>query len=260
MTRLLAPRMLALHLLAVVATAGAILLGLWQYGVWQDGREHKTAAVVDARPAPLSSVMTADEAFPRTGVGKPVTLTGRWDPGATVYVSGRELHGREGFWAVTPVAVCPTAEASAGSCAGAPAMLVVRGWTPKVADAPAAPSGKVRVTGWLQPGEGSGDTDPHPDDDVIAQLRVPDVLQRVDRDLYGAYVIAKRVSPATASAAGQALEAVTPAALPKASAFTSVRNLLYALEWWVFGGFGVYVWLRWCRDEVSRVTGVPSPV
>jgi len=40
--------------------------------------------------------------------------------------------------------------------------------------------------------------------------------------------------------------------------FTSVRNFLYALEWWVFGGFAVYLWWRWCRDEVARVTRVPS--
>jgi surfeit locus 1 family protein len=253
---LLAPRMLALHAFAVLAVAAAVLLGLWQYGVWQDGREHKTAAVVRARPAPLSSVMTSDEAFPRTGVGKPVTLSGRWDPGATVYVSGRELHGRDGFWAVTPVAVC----GGSTSCSKAPAVLVVRGWTPTVADAPAAPSGSVQVTGWLQPGEGSGDGDPDPRDDVIPQLRVPDVLQRVDRDLYGAYVIAERTSPSASAGSARPLEQVTPAALPKASAFTSVRNLLYALEWWVFGGFAVYVWLRWCRDEVTRVTGVPSPV
>jgi hypothetical protein len=74
-------------------------------------------------------------------------------------------------------------------------------------------------------------------------------------------VIARSVSPSispAASPAGQRLAPVTPAALPKPDAFTSVRNLLYALEWWFFGGFAVYVWWRWCRDEVNRVTGVPS--
>jgi surfeit locus 1 family protein len=246
--------MLGLHLLAVAATTAALLLGLWQYGVWQGGRQDRTAAVVDARPVPLGSVMTSDQAFPRNGVGKPVTLTGRWLPGATVYVSGRVLHGHAGYWAVTPVAVCGAATA----CTDAPAMLVVRGWTRAVRAAPPAPSGPVRVTGWLQPGEGSGDGDSHPGDDVIPQLRVPDVLQRVHQDLYGAYVIARTTQPAATP--GRSLAAVTPAALPQASAFTSVRNLLYAIEWWIFGGFAVYVWVRWCRDEVTRVTGVVSPV
>jgi surfeit locus 1 family protein len=53
---------------------------------------------------------------------------------------------------------------------------------------------------------------------------------------------------------------VTPDSLPKPSSFTALRNLLYALEWWGFGGFAVFLWWRWYRDEVSRVTGVPSSV
>jgi surfeit locus 1 family protein len=255
---LLAPRMLALHAVAVLATAAAVLLGLWQYGVWQDGRKDQTDSRVDARPVPLDSVMTSDQAFPRTGVGRPVSLSGRWLPRATMYVDDRVLHGRTGVWAVTPVAVCP---GDAARCAKAPAILVVRGWAASVQAAPAAPTGPVRVTGWLQPGDAAGLTDPDPGDDVFPELRVADALQRVDQDLYGGYVIARTTTstagPAAASAGG-GLEPVTPAALPKPSTFTAVRNLLYALEWWFFGGFAVYVWGRWCRDEVSRVTGVPS--
>jgi cytochrome oxidase assembly protein ShyY1 len=249
--------MLALHVLAIAATVGAVLLGGWQYGVWQSGREDQAASRVDARPVPLASVISADGAFPRTGVGKPVTFSGRWVPASTLYVADRELDGRSGVWAVSPVAVCPTADTA--RCATAPAMLVVRGWAPSVQDAPPPATGPVHVTGWLQPGEGSGDTDPDPNDDVIPQLRVADAIQHVDQDLYGAYVISKATgSTGPVDAAG--LTPVTPAALPEASAFTSVRNLLYAVEWWFFGGFAVYVWARWCRDEVTRVTGVPSQV
>ena len=247
--------MLGLHLAAVVATTAAVLLGLWQYGAWQSNREDKTVSQVDAKPVPLGSVMSADAAFPRTAVGKPVSLSGRWLPRSTVYVADRELHGRTGVWVVTPVAVCPAP--TAPSCRRAPAMLVVRGWAPSVSRAPRTPTGPVQVIGWLQPGEGSGDADPDPTDRVIPQLRVPDVIQLVPQDLYGAYVIAKRATGA-AGTTGAGLTAVTPAALPQPSSFTSLRNLLYALEWWFFGGFAVYIWGRWCRDEVSRVTGVAS--
>jgi surfeit locus 1 family protein len=248
---LLAPRMLALHAFAVLAVVAAVLLGLWQYGVWQHGREDQTATRVDARPVALASVLTSDQPFPEDDVGRPVSLSGRWVPRGTIYVSGRELHGRTGVWAVTPVAVCD----GAASCTRAPAMLVVRGWAASVRQAPTPPTGPVRVTGWLQPGEGSGNPDPRPGDDVFPDLQVTDALQRVDQDLYGGYVIARTVNGTHPSGG---LAAVTPAALPKPSAFTSVRNLLYAVEWWFFGGFAVYVWGRWCRDEVSRVTGVPS--
>jgi hypothetical protein len=43
---------------------------------------------------------------------------------------------------------------------------------------------------------------------------------------------------------------VTPDSLPKPDVTTKLRNLLYALEWWLFGGFAVFIWLRWCLDEV----------
>jgi cytochrome oxidase assembly protein ShyY1 len=139
-------------------------------------------------------------------------------------------------------------------------MLVVRGWAASAQDAPAAPSGQVEVTGWLQPGEGAGLGDPDPDDDVIPELRIADAIQHVDQDLYGAYVIAREVSTrSTGREAGEpGLVAVTPASLPQATAFTSLRNFLYALEWWVFGGFAAYVWWRWCRDELAEGAEVPS--
>ena len=243
--RLLAPRLLGLHVLAVLATTAAVLLGIWQYDAWGSRRDDQAASLADAPAKPLASVMSADDPFPGDAVGQPVRLTGRWLPRSTVYVADRDLGGRTGVWAVTPVEVC----AGSTSCAGAPAMLVVRGWAPAVADVPPAPTGTVDVTGWLQPGEGSGLTDPDPTDDVLPEMRVADAIQHVDQDLYGGYVIASGLSGAGPQAG---LSPVTPASLPKAEPFTALRNLLYAFEWWVFGGFAVYIWWRWCRDELDR--------
>lgn len=253
--RLLAPRLWGLHLLAVAAATAALLLGLWQYDAWQTGREDQAAARADATPKPLAAVMSGDDPFPTVGVGQPVELSGRWLGNATVYVADRQLDGRRGVWAVTPVEVCHPGRA-AGSCTGASAMLVVRGWAPTAFDVPAPPTGTVHVIGWLQPGEGSGRTDPDPADDVIPELRIADAIQHVDQDLYGGYVIAEKMEPAQAA---QDLEPVTPESLPEASAFTAVRNLLYAVEWWVFGAFAVFIWWRWCRDELDRHRAVEAP-
>jgi cytochrome oxidase assembly protein ShyY1 len=245
--RLLAPRLLGLHALAALATVAALLLGLWQYDAWGARREDQAASRAHAPAKPLSQVMSPDDPFPGDAVGQPVELIGRWVPRSTVLVADRELGGRRGVWAVTPVAVCPR-DADAEACAQAPAVLVVRGWAPRAAAVPAAPTGTVDVTGWLQPGEGSGLRDEDPTDDVIPEMRVADALQHVDQDLYGGYVIAKQVSTGTPG-----LEPVTPASLPKPETFTALRNLLYAVEWWVFGGFAVFIWWRWCRDELERI-------
>ncbi len=244
---LVAPRMLGLHLLGVVAVTAAVLLGLWQYDAWRTGRDLEARDLANASALPLDDVMTSDATFPADQVGRPVSLSGSWVPRSTVLVSDRELDGRTGWWVVTPVAVC----AAGDPCDSAPAMLVVRGWTPSRADVPDAPTGRVDLTGWLQPGEGSGVPDPDPQDDVLPELRIASAIQHVDQDLYGGYVIARDVSPRGALADAD-LEPVTPDSLPKPDVTTKLRNILYAIEWWVFGGFAVFLWWRWVRDELDR--------
>jgi cytochrome oxidase assembly protein ShyY1 len=235
---LLSPRMLGVHALGLVATVIAGWLGVWQLGAWQEHREAQATDLASAPARALSEVMSPDAPFPADAVGRPVKLRGTWVDDATVFVGNRDRGDRAGYWVVTPLAVC----ADQTSCrADAPAMLVVRGWTP-TADAPVV-GGTARVTGWLQPPEGAGLPDPTPNDAILPELRIASVIQHVDQDLYGAFVIGK-------GTASGGLAPVTPASLPEPDAFTSLRNLLYALEWWVFGGFALLVWWRWCRDEV----------
>lgn len=247
MLRLLfTPRLIGLHLLVLVATTAAAWLGLWQYDAWQVGRNAEASDLVRADPKPLENVMSPDDPFPGDAIGQPVQLAGRWVDEGTFLVADRELEGRTGYWVVTPVTVCRD------RCDTSPAMLVVRGWTPRPAS-PDLRAGRVNLTGWLQPPEGSGRPDPDPDDDVLPELRIADAIQRVDQDLYGAYVIGKDMVPEgpTDTDGTTGLAPVPPDSLPEPESFTALRNLLYALEWWVFGGFAVVVWWRWCSDEVA---------
>lgn len=243
MRRLFSPKLLVLHVLGIVATAAAVLLGLWQYDAWQAGRALAAQDLATARPVPLDTVLGPDATFQGRDVGRPVSLTGQWVAEATLLVQHRAHGGRDGSWVVTPVAVCD----SRATCARAPAILVVRGWLDEADDAPPPPTGAVRVVGWLQPGEGSGVPDPDPTDDVLPELRVASAIQHVDQDLYGGFVIAETVS--TGSATG--LEPVTPESLPEVGSSTSLRNLLYAVEWWAFAAFAGFLWWRWVRDELD---------
>ncbi len=250
MRRLLSPKLLALHVLGMVATSAAVLLGLWQYDAWQAGRALAAQDLVTARPMPLDRVLGPDATFQGRDVGRPVSLTGQWLPEATLLVTDREHADRDGSWVVTPVAVCdPPA-----TCAGAPAILVVRGWLGEADDVPPPPAGAVTVTGWLQPSEGSGAPDPDPTDNVLPELRVASAIQHVDQDLYGGVVIAKTVSTASTTerdGSTSGLEPVTPESLPEVGSSTSLRNLLYAVEWWAFAAFAAFLWWRWVRDELD---------
>ncbi|MEO7942566.1 MAG: SURF1 family protein [Marmoricola sp.] len=227
---LLTPRSWGAHLLMVAAVATAVLLGIWQLHVWSAARAAEARDLSNARPMALAKVMTGDSPFPAQYLGQPVSFGGQWVPVGTLYVADREVHGKRGYWVVTPVLV------------GDSAMPVVRGWSPK-ADAP-EPSGPVDVEGWLQASEGAGATDDDPHDDVIPEMRIASIVEHVDADLYSGYVVDKQPTGT--------LVAVPPGSVPKISNSTSLRNLLYAFQWWVFGGLAIYIWVRWCRDVIEQ--------
>jgi len=229
---LLHPRYWGAHLLMLVAVAAAVALGFWQLGAWQAGRAAEARDLSQADPLPLSQAMGGDDPFPGQYLGQPVSLRGEWLPGSTLYVADRDLDGRRGYWVMTPVRV------------GDSAMPVVRGWS-ATPDVP-APNGEVELTGWLQASEGSSAPDDDPQDDVIPEMRIASVVQHVDEDLYSAYVVEQRDADGAAN-----LEPVTPESIPKVSSTTHLRNLLYAFQWWIFGGFALYIWWRWCRDTLG---------
>ena len=243
---LLAPRYWGAHLLMLAALAAAIGLGIWQLNAWQAGRAKPTPATSPRRRrCSLDKVMSGDDPFPGEYLGQPVTFAGEWLPEGTLYVADRDLDGKRGYWVMTPVLV------------GDSAMPVVRGWSAQP-EAP-RPSGRVDVRGWLQASEGSGASDDDPEDDVIPEMRIASVVEHVDADLYSAYVVAKESDgPRRSRHCG--LEKITPESVPKVSTTSHLRNLLYAFQWWIFGGFAIYIWVRWCRDQLEAAAAPAQPV
>jgi len=244
--QLLTGRVLAGTILAVVLVAAAGWLGTWQLDAWQARRTAEARDLTRLDPVPMADVMGPDEPFPGRDVGRPVDVTGSWLPDGTFFVSGRRGDGGDGYWVVTPLR---TGSGDPGAEGRGAAVLVVRGWSAT----PEAPpvSGSASVTGWLQPPEGAtGLVDDDPGDDVVPQLQIADAVQRVDTDLYSAYVVGQEPTDGLAAAELEAL--------PEVGRFTALRNLLYALEWWVFGAFAAFVWWRWVRDEQAVTAATPE--
>jgi surfeit locus 1 family protein len=245
---LFTPRLLGAHLLVLACVGTAGWLGYWQYDAWA---EHRAAERVDKTqhdPVPLAEVMGPDDPFPGEDVGQPVQVSGTWLPESTVFVSGREQGGTDGFWVVTPLT---------SGAADDPAMPIVRGWVADAEAAPAPPAGAAEVVAWLQPTEGSRQPDPDPADDVLPQVRTADLVQHVDQDLYGAYAVVDPEAAAT-NAGTAGLEPADLEQLPEAGRFTALRNLLYAFEWWVFGAFAAFIWWRYVRDVLAEAGFQPA--
>ncbi len=231
--------MVGLHVFAVAAVVVMVLLGRWQLSVYDGQQAQDRQSRASQPPVALASVMGADDAFPSDGSGRRVTASGRYGAATDqFYVRGQQQDGRTGYWVVTPLVL------DVGPVNGKPtAVMVVRGWTSTTRPVPAAPTGTVTVTGSLEPPQ----TDPTPisGSHVLASVRVSALVGRVPYDLYGAYLIATSSGPG-----GDGLETVSP---PQASASwtAGLRNLAYALQWWVFAAFAVFIWWRICFERIA---------
>lgn len=128
---------------AVLLSAVTARLGFWQL----DRAAQKTAlqqALFDQRQRPALSLAelasSAGQATPQ--LHRAVQLQGHWLPEHTVYLDNRQMNGRVGFFAVTPLQL-----------ADGTAVLVQRGWFARDLldrsriSAPAAPQGLQRISG-----------------------------------------------------------------------------------------------------------------
>ncbi len=59
--------------------------------------------------------------------------------------------------------------------------------------------------------------------------------------IYTGYLVQSEPEPSTP------ILALGPPALPGSG--LAWRNLMYALQWWIFGGFALAIWFRSVRDE-----------
>ena len=230
----LRPGLLGLHAFAVVAVGLCVVMGLWQLGVYDSRQDHERA---DRRAVPrvdLVGLWGPDEPFEGRLDQRPVRVDGRFAPEEEqVWITNRELDGDRGAWLVAPVRVRGT-DAS---------LLVVRGWASRVGELPSVPAGDVTFDAVLQPTEASGE----PFDSTrrtIGSLSVPALTNVIRGDLYSGYAIG------TSASVTGGLTPVEPRA-PGVSWTVGLRNLAYALQWWVFAAFALFMWWRMTVENVA---------
>ena len=230
----LRPGLLGLHVFAVVAVGFCVVMGLWQLGVYDSRQDHERADQQSVPRVDLVGLWGPDEPFEGRLDHRPVRVEGRFAPAAEqVWVTGRELHGRRGVWLVAPVRVAST-DAS---------LLVVRGWAPEAGELPAVPAGDVVFDAVLQPSEGSSEPfDPAPR--TIGSLSIPALTNVMSGDLFSGYAVG------TSSSVTEGLRPVTLPA-PDVSWTVGLRNLAYALQWWVFAAFALFMWWRMASENVA---------
>lgn len=230
------PRMLGLLAVLLAAAVACGLLGAWQLDrarqrgeTAQLARQRELSA---ADPVPLSDVLAPQTAFPGDLVGRKVSVTGSYEPAGQLLVTGRARDGVTGSLVLTPLRV--------GSGPGAAVLPVVRGWLPTGVAPDEPPTGTVSIVGYLQAGESVGSGISGTTTDAISPA---ELLHVWTGPIWSGYLVLASSEPADPSG---------PALLgPPTPTQTgpNLQNVLYALEWFVFAGFAVFLWWRTVLDE-----------
>ena len=212
----LRPGLLGLHALAVAAVGFCVVMGLWQLGIYE-GRQGDAQDGARRSVVPLGDVWGPGEAFTADLKDKRVSIEGRFADDDL-----RVTRDDGSTWFVTPFVI------------GDHALLVVRGEGER---APASDATELDVV--LEPSESGGRAlSPNRTTDAIS---VPALINDLPQQLYSGYGIALT---------GTGLPLVDPPD-PEVSWTIGLRNLAYALQWWVFAAFALFMWWNMAGEDVA---------
>lgn len=234
------PRLWGAHVALVVVLAATAMLGYWQWHVSRDHRADQVATLAHEAPRPLTDVLGHDDSLLAKDQGRPVTIAGTWLDSGTLFVQ----QDTGGYWVITPIAVGSSTD---------PAIYVVRGSSSTTTAPPI--SGTTTVVGWLEPDwqDSSPLTGGLPSN-VLPRLQLSLAAPHVHQDLFAAYaVVADREASWQVTTTNDGTSGLTPVPSPtppQPSKLTGLRNLLYAIEWWLFGCLAVYIWWRWIQEQL----------
>ncbi|MET9917346.1 SURF1 family protein [Streptomyces sp. NPDC006435] len=244
---LLTPRWWGINLFVVLAIPFCVFMGTWQLGRFEDRVQTHDAATEQPAPGtraaePLDDLLPVD----KVTSGRPATATGRYAD--QFLVPGRELDDRSGFYVLNML------RTDTGK-----ALPVVRGWLPGkpgTTPVPAAPTGRVTVTGDLQASENAGtagaDGRGGLPDGQLGIISAASLINLVPYDVYDAWVTVQDTGSGTGDGAVGALRPV-PAAAAQGTGLDlkAFQNLGYTGEWFVFAGFVLFMWFRLVRREAE---------
>ena len=216
MSAWLRPGLLWLHALGVVAVGFCVVMGLWQAGTYE-GRQGDAREGASREVVPLDDVWKPGEELTRDLEHRRVEVEGRFADEDLV------VDRPDGSsWVVTPFVV------------GDAALLVVRG------EGERAPESTVTELDVVLAASEPGGR-PLGDDRRTDAISVPSLINELPYRLYGGYGI---------SLTDTGLPLVEPPD-PDVSWTVGLRNLAYAMQWWVFGAFALFMWWRIVSDQVA---------
>lgn len=243
------PAWIAMNLGVIVVAVVFCWLGSWQWG--RAHRYHTVSPATIARfhtPQPAARYLGAGAFVPTGDVGQMLVATGSYDTARQLTVPGQSLGGRTGCYVVLPLRT-----------AGRGAVIVNRGWVPERGGdcaAPAPPTGRVTVTGWV-------DQTANPADDTSLTGQQPGQISEIDAGqlvnlwpyrLANAYVTAtaETAVPAAPAASSAGLARIPSPAHAVKTFSWDFLNLGYTGQWFLFAGAGLWWWRQVLQREAYQ--------
>lgn len=253
------PRMLGFALVILLAVFATVWLGTWQLdralAKAEQAQAAEMAARLEAPPEPLAQIVAPQTRFVQSMVGQRVEVDGTFE-GPEFFVPRKFMPDpadpknkdlwTHGYWILTPLRTADGA-----------IMPVVRGW---VEDDDAgylnAEGLNARVIGALDGTDGAGED---VSGNTIGSVSTGQLANIWDGPLYSGYIIATSIDGAP-DLPGE-LPAIVAAPTPVLEGGgLNFRNLAYAAEWFVFGGFALAVWWRMIRDDSRDLAAAEAEV
>ena len=257
----LTPRWLGLLAVALVLGAGFVRLGYWQLAVAREDAQQQALTEALARPVvPLDEALRPHTGFPADGSNRRVEAVGHYEPSRLAYVPERRLAGVQGRWVVVPFVVASTGAripVVRGFVAGSAA--VDRAGMPPAPGSDTA-ADRLAVVGSLAPTESPRVSRTPLRPGEVGSVDVGALLNLWGGEIYNGFLFAITETPdrgdvaaagatAAAGAPSGLMERVPPPELPTG---LTLRNAAYALQWWVFAAFGLWMWGKMVRDDHRR--------
>ena len=253
----LRPRLVGLLVLALVLAGVFVLAGRWQWSVAHDRARADAVREVQQQPVePLTEVVAPQADFPDDGSGQRVTATGEY-AGDQFVVRDRLLEGEPGVWVVDRFVVEET---------GAN-LAVVRGWIDEGEDPPSPPEGTIEMLGSLAPKE-APDTGDGAADGEMSSVDIATLVNVWPGEIYNGFAFAisedrrSAISEDGRSAISEdgpkAISDVTRVPPPLPDTSLRLRNVMYAVQWWVFAAFPLWMWTKMVRQAARRDEAVEA--
>ncbi|GAO12488.1 hypothetical protein TPA0598_11_00490 [Streptomyces lydicamycinicus] len=239
---LLSRQWVILTLVGLVLIPVMIKLGYWQLHRHQHkvAQNQLIARSLAADPVPVTTLAAPGRELPRRDMWRTVTATGTYDTAHEVVVRQRTAADEQsiGYYVVTPLVL-----------GNGRAVLVNRGWVSagndltKFPDVPAAPRGKVTVTGRMMADEttaasGIKNTKGLPARQVML-INSSEQAKRTGRTMLGGYIEQTAPKPA----------GNIPEPVPEPDHDSIGPHMAYAVQWWLFAAAVPVGWLVLVRRE-----------